>query len=348
MKEREIKPRCYTPGMSVSSMKAVVFDRVGGPEVLEVRTMPKPVPGSGEVTVRVRACALNLLDYYLRSEEDPEMPMPHILGSDIAGEIAEIGEGVTGWAVGEAVMVSAAIEVEGGRHRIIGYQTQGGYAEFAAVPARNLLRKPEGLSFEEAASMPLVYATAYHQMFTRGGVRCGQTVLVMGASGGVGSASVQLCRVAGAKVIATVGTDGKMAQAREIGADAVVNHGSPQWTSQVLALTGNRGVDVVCEHLGGDYLAACIELLAHGGRAVTIGATTGSELRIDISKLFRKEASIIGSYMGTRSELAEAVKLAERGRIRPVISQVFPLEQVQEAHRFLESRRHFGKIVLTV
>jgi NADPH:quinone reductase-like Zn-dependent oxidoreductase len=298
--------------------------------------------------VRVRACALNLLDYYLRIEEDPEMPMPHILGSDIAGEIDSVGEGVEGWKAGEPVLVSSAIEVEGGRPQIVGYQTQGGYAEFAAVPARNLLRKPDRLSFEEAASMPLVYATAYHQMFTRGGVQCGQVVLVMGGSGGIGSAAVQLCRAAGAYVVTTVGSEAKRQQAQEIGADAVVIHGSPDWPAQVMAATGGRGVNLVCEHLGGDYLAKCLEILAHRGKIVTIGSTAGSELKLNINELFRKEATLAGSYMGTRAELAEALKLAEWGRVRPVVGKVFPLDQAQEAHRYLESRQHFGKIVLKV
>lgn len=331
-----------------TSMKAVVFEKVGGPEVLKVTSVPKPFAGRGEVVVRVRACALNLLDYYLRIEEDPEMPMPHILGSDIAGEIDSLGDGVEGWKAGDPVLVSSAIEVEGGRSQIVGYQTQGGYAEFAAVPARNLLRKPDCLTFEEAASMPLVYATAYHQMFTRGGVRCGQVVLVMGGSGGIGSAAVQLCRAAGAYVIATVGSEGKREQAQEIGADAVIIHSSPDWPAQVMAATAGQGVDLVCEHLGGDYLSKCLEVLAHGAKIVTIGSTTGSELKLNINELFRKEATLAGSYMGTRAELAEALKLAEWGRIRPVVARVFPLDQAQEAHLYLESRQHFGKIVLKV
>ena len=329
-------------------MKAIAFKHVGGPEVLELLEVPKPSPGRGEVTIAVRACALNLLDYYLRIEADPEMPMPHILGSDISGDIDAVGDGVTEWHVGDAVVVSAAIEVAGGRPKIIGYQTQGGYAEFTAVPARNLARKPASLSYEEASSMPLVFATAYHQMFTRGGVRCGDVVLVMGGSGGVGSAAIQICRAAGAYVIATVGDDAKREAVLALGADRVVNHSGPQWTAEVLEMTMGRGVTLVCEHLGGGYVARCIEVLAHGGRLVTIGNTVGNEVQLNLSEVFRKEVSILGSYMGSHEEFVAALALVEMGRVRPIVNRVFKLEEAQEAHRYLESRKHVGKIILKI
>lgn len=329
-------------------MKAVAFEKVGGPEVLQLRETEKPVPQAGEVVVRVKACALNLLDYYLRIEEDPEMPMPHIMGSDISGTVDTLGPGVAGWKSGDEVLVAAAIERPGDRPQIIGYQTQGGYAEFACVPARNLIPKPSRLSFEEAASMPLVFATAYHQLIANGELRPGESALVMGGSGGIGTAAIQLCRAVGAFVIATVGSDEKKQAVKDLGADLVVNHNSPDWEKEVLRLTGGRGVDVVCEHMGGAYTAQCVAVAAHGGRVVTIGSTTGSELKLNLNDVFRREISVRGSYMGSTEELRIAVRLAEWGRVQPTIARIFPLEQAREAHLFLESRKHIGKIVLKI
>lgn len=332
----------------MAMMKAIVFDKVGGPEVLTLRDWPRPEAAAGEVLVRVRACALNLLDYYLRIEDDPEMPMPHILGSDIAGEVVACGEGVTGWDKGDAVIVAAAIERADARPQIIGYQTQGGYAQFAVVPAKNLLPKPSNLSYEEAASLPLAYVTAYHQAVTQGGVSSSDVVLVTGASGGVGSACLQICKTTGAFVIGTTSTAGKEAQLRKLGADAVVIHGHEDWPDRVLEVTGGRPPSLVCDNLGGTFLEQGFSLLAHGGRLISVGSTTGGEIKISLGDLFRKEAHLVGSYMGTFAELGEVVRLASLGRIRPVIHNVFRLDEAAEAHRMMEARQHFGKIVLSI
>lgn len=341
-------------------MKAVIFERVGGPEVLKIASIPKPTPSYGEVVVRVKACALNRLDYYLRIEEDDAMPMPHILGSDVAGDIDMVGEGVKQWKPGDPVVVSpsmscgecdwcrAGAESLCPSFGILGYQTQGGYAEYVAVPARNLLPKPRTLSYEEAASIPLVFTTTYHQLFTRGRLKAGDTVLVMGASSGIGSAAIQLSKAAGARVITTVGNDSKIRPAEELGADVVVVHSNTDWPNKVREATSGRGVDLVCEHFGGDFLKACVDLLSPGGRLITVGYTVGSELHLDLGAVLRKQITIGTSYMGSRTELREALKLIEWSHIRPVVSKVFPLEQAREAHEFLESRQHFGKVVLRI
>lgn len=325
-----------------------MFEKTGGPEVLQLKTVPMPCPGTEEVRVRVRACGLNLIDYYLRIEDDPEMPMPHILGSDISGEVHAIGDGVSGWRVGDPVIVSPALERPGDRPLIIGYQTQGGYAEYSVVPARNLLRKPPALSFEEAASLPLTLMTAYHQAYTRGQCRPGDVVLVTGASGGVGSLVIQLCKAAGAFVIGTVSTDQKTERVRLLGSDAVVSHTGEGWPEQVKAIAPGGQVSLVCDNLGGAFLMDSLRTLGHGGRAVAIGSTTGAELQLDIASLFRSELTLMGSYMGNKTELQKALLLVEWCRVKPVVDKVFPLSDAVAAHKYLESRQHVGKIVLSV
>lgn len=341
-------------------MKAVVYEKFGNRNVLKVTDFPRPTPKSNEVLVRVRACALNRLDIALREEEDSTIPMPHILGSDIAGDIAEIGSGVRGWKIGEQVIVSPSLSC--GRckacvnnndsfceaFQILGYQTQGGYTEYVAVPARNLLRKPKNLTFEEAASLPLVFTTAFHILFTRGRLYAGENALVMGGSSGVGTALIQLCKTSHAQVIATVGDEEKVKRLKELGADKVVNHRKKGWNSKVLELTSGKGVDLVCEHFGGKYLLRCINLLKKGGRIVTIGSITGDELKMNISTLYRRQISLIGSYMGSKKELEEVLKLIEAKKIHPVVDKIFPLEKAKEAHKYLEERKNFGKVVLKI
>lgn len=346
--------------MSNSHMKAVVYSNVGGPEVLELVSLPVPEVGCDEVRIRVRACALNLLDYYLRIEDDDDVPMPHILGSDISGEVDLVGEGVLDWKKGDEVVVSATTSCGHCRmcrdgkdslceqRGIVGYQTQGGYAEYVVVPSRNLARKPQGLSFVEAASIPLAGVTAYRMVFHQGRLKSGETALVMGGSSGVGSFALQLCKALSAKVITTVGFDWKIGPAKALGADHVILHSDASWFDQVLDLTDGQGVDLICEHIGGEFLQKGVGLLAQGGRLVTVGSTQGSELSIDNFELYRKQASIIGSYMGSIADLIDLLRLAEVGAVKPIIDKTFPLEDAVASHEYLEARRHFGKIVLTI
>ena len=331
-------------------MKAIIYEKVGGPDVLQYKTVPDPVCGPGQVVVRVAACGINLLDYYLRIEEDPEMPLPHIMGSDVAGVVEQVGKDVrSGPKVGDEVIVSAAIEnYKPGRAGIIGYQINGGYAELVAVPAQNLVKKPKSLSFEEAASLPLVGQTAYHQMITRGKLETANTVLIIGANSGIGCMARALAQAFGAKPICTVSSAAKLEQAKKLGWDNVILHVEAKWEEKVLAIAGNQGVDVVVDHMGGAYTEAGVRLARPFGRIVCIGSTQGDEIRIRLSELYRKQLSLIGSYMGTVEELKKVVRLAGAGKIRPVVDRVFELKNAAAAHQYLESRKHFGKIILKV
>jgi len=342
-------------------MKAVLFREHGGPEVLRYTEVQDPVAGAGEVLIRVRACALNHLDLWVRrGMPGISIPMPHIGGSDIAGEVAEIGAGVTNVKVGDRVLLSPGISC--GRcvhclrgddnlcrqYTLFGYGVDGGYAEYLRSPAANVIPIPGSFSFEEAAALPLVFLTAWHMLVTRAQLKPGETVLVLGAGSGVGSAAIQIAKVAGARVIATAGTEAKLQKAKELGADEVFLHSITHWSREVKRLTERRGVDVVVEHVGEATWRESVASLAVGGRLVTCGATTGYEGKIDLRFLFSRHLSILGSYMGSKGELYSVLDLVGRGLVKPVIDTVMPLEQAREAHERLEKREQFGKIVLRV
>jgi NADPH:quinone reductase-like Zn-dependent oxidoreductase len=342
-------------------MKAVIFSEHGGPEVLCYADMREPKVGADEVLVRVRACALNHLDLWVRrGMPGITIPKPHILGSDIAGEVAGVGEKVSGVRPGERVLLSPGISC--GRcvyclrgddnfcrqYTLFGYKVDGGYAEYVASPAVNVIPMPANLGFEEAAAIPLVFLTAWHMLITRAQLKPDETVLVLGAGSGVGSAAIQIAKTAGARVIATAGSEAKLQKARELGADETFLHSIEHWSREVRRLTDRRGVDVVVEHVGDATWHESVASLAVGGRLVTCGATTGYEGKIDLRFLFSRHISILGSYMGSKAELYSALDLVGRGRVRPVIDTVMPLAKAREAHERLEKREQFGKIVLRV
>lgn len=342
-------------------MKAVVFTEHGGPEVLRYTDVPEPTIGPDEVLVRVRACALNHLDIWIRRGlPGISIPMPHILGSDIAGEVAQVGKDVTGIKPGEKIVLSPGIccghceQCAAGKdsqcreYTLFGYMVPGGYAEYVKAPAVNVIPAPPHLSHEEAAAIPLVFVTAWHMLITRAGLKPAEEVLVLGAGSGVGSAAIQIAKAAGARVIATGGTDEKLAKARELGADETILHSKSDIAAEVKRLTDRRGVDIVFEHVGQATWEKSIRSLAVGGRLVTCGATTGFEGKIDIRYLFSRQISILGSYMGSKAELLSVMKLVERRAVKPVLDKVFPLAEAAEAHRRLEHREQFGKIVLRV
>jgi len=342
-------------------MKAIVFAQHGGPEVLQYTEVPEPKLGHGDVLVRVRACALNHLDLWVRKGlPGVQIPLPHIPGSDIAGEVAKIGEGVTRAHVGEKVVLApglscnvcdaclAGLDNTCRRYTIIGYMVDGGSAEYVRAPEINVLPMPERLSFEEAAAVPLVFLTAWHMLMTRAALRPGESVLVLGAGSGIGSAAIQIARLAGAHVIATAGSDAKLAKAKELGADELINHSKQDIAEEVKRLTSKRGVDVVFEHVGAATWEKSLASLAPQGRLVTCGATTGMEAKIDIRRLFVHQWSLLGSYMGTRGELRKVIALVEQGKLRPVVDKVFPLAEAASAHARLEKREQIGKVVLTV
>jgi NADPH:quinone reductase-like Zn-dependent oxidoreductase len=342
-------------------MKAIIFSEHGGPEVLRYADLREPEIGADEVLVRVRACALNHLDLWVRRGlPGITIPMPHILGSDIAGEVARVGEKVSGVRPGERVLLSPGIScghcvycLRGDdnlcrQYTLFGYKVDGGYAEYAASPAVNVIPMPANLSFEEAAAVPLVFLTAWHMLIMRARLKPDDTVLVLGAGSGVGSAAIQIAKIAGARVIATAGSEAKLQKARELGADDTFLHMIEHWSREVKRLTDRRGVDVVVEHVGDATWQESLASLAVGGRLVTCGATTGYDGKIDLRYLFSRHISILGSYMGSKAELFSVLDLVKRGLVKPVIDTVMSLTKAREAHERLESREQFGKIVLQV
>jgi NADPH:quinone reductase-like Zn-dependent oxidoreductase len=339
-------------------MKALILRRFGGPDVFEPADMPAPEPGPGEVLVRVRACALNHLDVWVRKGlNDPATFMPHICGSDVAGEVAEVGVGVTSLKAGQRVVVQPGIcpdpdhggdESSHPGYDILGMRRQGGYAEFVCAPARNVLPVSDRYDFVHWAATPLVFTTAWHMLFDRAQLKPGETVLVQAGGSGVGIAAIQMAKVAGARVLTTVGSPEKFDKARALGADEVIDYVTTDLVTEVRRLTDRRGVDVVIEHVGGDTFLKSLKCLSPKGRLVTCGATAGPKVEIDIRALFTRQTTVLGSFMGNLRDYKQALALLETGKLKPVVDSTFPLEKAGEAHRRLEDRRAFGKVVLEV
>jgi len=341
-------------------MRAVIFRRHGGPEVLEEAEMPDPIAGPGEVIVRVRATALNHLDIWIRNGI-PAIPveLPHILGSDVAGVVEKVGPGVApGIEPGQEVIVQPGIScmrceacLSGAdnacrAYRILGEHVHGGYAELVAVPHHNVVPKPANLSFEEAAAAPLVLLTAWEMLVRRARVQPGETVLVHAAGSGVGSAGVQIAKLLGARVIATAGSPEKLEKARALGADHTIDYEREDWVGEVKRLTGKAGVEVVFDHVGEITWNGSVRCLRNGGRLVTCGATTGYDVKVDLRHLFYRRLSLLGSTMGSKGDLIQIVRLMERGELKAVIDTVLPLSKAKEAHERLANREQFGKVVL--
>jgi len=340
-------------------MKAVIHSEHGGPEVLRYTEVAEPRINATEVLVRVRACALNHLDLWVRHGlPGITIPMPHILGSDIAGEVARVGELATRVKVGQKVLLapgiacgqcaacSAGNDNRCRRYTIFGYMVDGGCAEYVKSPEANVIPIPGDLSFDEAAAVPLVFLTAWHMLFGRAALQPGEDVLVLGAGSGVGSAAIQVAKLVGARVIATAGSDAKLRKAKELGADEVIHHGKQNIADEVKRLTERRGVDVVVEHVGEATWDMSMASLASSGRLVTCGATTGYEAKLDLRHLFSRQLTLLGSYMGSRAELYAVLKLIGQRKLRAVIDRTLPLAQCAQAHELLEQREQFGKIVL--
>lgn len=342
-------------------MKAIVFKQHGGPEVLQYAEAPEPAIRANEVLVRVRACALNHLDLWVRGGLPGVLiPLPHIPGSDVAGEIAQIGADVTTVKVGQRVVLAPGVTcgkcpacISGHDNSCreftnLGYLIDGGCAQFVRAPEVNCLPYPENLSFEEAAAVPLVFQTAWHMLVSRAQLQPAEDVLILGAGSGVGTAAIQIAKFFGARVIATAGSDQKLEKARLLGADYLINHKTQTIRDEVRRITSKRGVDIVFEHVGTATWDESIASLAPQGRLVTCGATTGYDAKIDLRFLFTRQLSLLGSYMGTKSELVTVMKLVAAGRLRPIVDRVFPLAEAVAAHTYLEAGSQFGKVVLTV
>jgi NADPH:quinone reductase-like Zn-dependent oxidoreductase len=342
-------------------MKAVAISQHGGPEVLQQMELPEPEIAQNEVLVRVRAVALNHLDLWVRRGlPGLKLIFPHVLGSDIAGEVARVGNLVSSVRIGERVLLAPGLScghcqacAAGADNRcreytLFGYRVNGGCAEYVATPAQNVIPIPANMRFEDAAAIPVVFLTAWHMLITRAALQPGEDVLILAAGSGVGTAGIQIAKLAGARVIATAGSDAKLAKARELGADETINHSRQDILEEVKRLTGKRGVDVVFEHVGEATWEKSVLSLANNGRLVTCGATTGYNGKFDLRYLFTRNLSLLGSFMGSRSELFTVLKLVSDGRLRPIIDRVLPLADCRKAHELLENREQFGKIVLQV
>jgi NADPH:quinone reductase-like Zn-dependent oxidoreductase len=340
-------------------MQAVRFHEHGGPEVLKYEAAPDPKIAANEVLVRVKACALNHLDLWLRQGvSDWKLPLPHIAGSDVSGEVVEVGSMVKRVKAGERVLLCPGISCGqceacfDGRdsacrnYTVLGVFVDGGYAELVKAPEVNVIPIPGDLSFDEAAAMPLVFLTAWHMLFTRAQLRPGEDVLVIGAGSGVGSAAIQIAKAVSARVIATAGADWKLDKARALGADEVINHSRQAISAEVKRFTGKRGVDVIVEHVGAAVWEECFNSLATYGRLVTCGVTSGGEVKLNLQGLFGRQRTVMGSFMGGKAELLEALHLIARRQLKAVIDSAFPLREAAAAQRKMESREFFGKILL--
>jgi NADPH:quinone reductase-like Zn-dependent oxidoreductase len=338
-------------------MKAVRIYQFGGPEVLTYEDVPDAQPRKDQVLIRVKACSLNHLDVWVRKGL-PGVKLPHILGSDIAGEVAEIGEYISGFKTGQRVLVApmhfcghcakcvAGVQNQCREFTVLGNGVDGGNCELIAVPAATVIAIPAALDFNQASSVPLVFVTAWHMLVGRAGVRPGQTVLVLGASSGVGIAAIQIAKLFHCRVITTAGDEAKLEKGRALGADFGINHYKQKISEEVRKITNKEGVDIVVEHVGAATWDESVKSLKSGGTLVTCGATTGPSAGIDLRYLFARQLSLLGSYMGTMGELHEVLSHVFAGRLKPVVDRVFPLKDLRAAHELLENGQMFGKIVV--
>ncbi len=340
------------------TMRAAVFSEFGGPEVVGVADIDVPEPGPGQVRVKVEATSMNHLDLWVRHGLLMETPMPHIGGSDIVGVVDAAGPGAESTPEGVRVVVDPSLDYDwydgagqgerfaGRRFRIIGEHTQGGMAEYAVVPAANVLQVPDGVSSETAAGAGLVFVTAWRALMTRAAVRAGDDVLVTGASGGVGTAAVQVAKLAGARVFAVTSGPENVERVENLGADVVYDRLTGDFSRRVWSDTGKRGVDVVFDTVGEAIWPSCLRALAVQGRLVTSGATTGASGDTEIRLVFWKQLSILGSTMGSPGEFRKVMRLVFEGRLAPILHEVMPLAEASKAHALLEKGGVFGKLVL--
>ena len=329
-------------------MKAVRFHEFGGPEVLKLEDVADVRPREDQVLVRVRACALNHLDLWIRKGL-PGVKLPHINGSDVAGEVVEVGSYVSNVRRGMRVLLAPMTFCNHCAQCTAGQQSfcrDGGNAEYIAVPEVNVIPIPDTLSYEQAAGVPLVFLTAWHMLVSRARIKAADTVLVLGGGSGVGSAAIQICKMLGATVIATAGDEVKLQKSRELGADHTVHHYKQKIAEEVRRITSRAGVDIVFEHVGAATFDESVRSLRPGGTLVTCGATTGSEAKFDIRVLFSRQLSFLGSYMGTMGDLHEVLKHVFSGKLKPVVDRTFPLSEARAAHERLEKSEQFGKILL--
>ena len=340
-------------------MKAVVFEKHGGPEVLEYTEVPEPKAGPGEVLIEVKATSINHIDIFLRrGMPGIKVPLPKIVGSDAAGIIRQMAPDVSGLTVGQRVTINPGISC--GRcefcaagfgsqctsYAMVGENRDGAYAELVAVPAHIVLPIPDSISFEEAAAAPLVFLTAWSMMVTKGNIRPGEDVLILGAGAGVGTAAIQIAKMTGCRVFVTASNDEKLERARQLGADFLINYKTEEFDKKIRELTNKRGVDVVVDYIGADTWVRSLRSARRGGRVLTCGATTGFAPQTDLRQIFFRQVQVIGSTMGSQRDFLDVMKCVFRGQLKPVIDRVLPLREVRRGHELVEERAVFGKIVL--
>lgn len=340
-------------------MKAVIFHEQGGIDKLSYESVPEPKISPTDVLVSVKACAVNRLDVRARRDRPEVEPYPHILGSDIAGEATEVGSEVKNVKVGDRVVVYPCIscgtcadcinrrENLCDFQKIIGFQTNGGYAEYVSVPMKNVVSFSGDMPFFKLAAIPIAYLTAWHMLVTRAQIKAGDDLLILSAGSGVGSAALQIANLSGARTFVTASTNAKLARAKEMGADFAINYTEVDFCKAVRELTHGRGVDVVFEHVGEATWTKSFDSLAKNGRLVACGVTSGKMGEINIRHLYQREITIMGAALGNRSEFMSVVKLASENKLEPIIDRVLPLKDAAKAHQVMEDREHFGKIVLT-
>ena len=343
-------------------MKAVYIEAHGGPEALVYGDRPEPETGPAEVKIQVKASALNRLDLYTRAGGRGlrrEFPPPLILGGDCSGDVVEVGQDVATLQAGDRVVVNPRISCNQcsacmsgrddlcARSRFMGSASDGSYAELISVPAINAHKIADSVTYEESAAIPTTFLPVWNMMVRRAQLKPWETVLVLSASAGVGTAAIQVAKnVVGAKVIATTSTEDKVAKARDLGADEVINYKEEDITERVKELTGGTGVDVLVDHVGADFFASAFNSLRPGGRYTICGATTGLRAELHLGLLFTRQIEIYGTFMGSKGDMVQIVEMLNRGVIRPAIHQVFPLSEAAAAHETMEEANFFGKLLL--
>jgi len=341
-------------------MKALYFEQHGELDVIQYGEVPDPEPGPGQIKVQVRATALNYLDIWVRRGwPGLKLEMPHWCGADVAGEIVELGKGVSDWQVGQRVVADPGINLfqdeftargedcmSPGYH-VLGEHQRGGAAEYIVLPAGSLAEIPDEVGFPEAAAPLLVTLTAWRMLIHRAALRAGESVLVVGSGGGVNSMSIQIAKLAGAFVYAVAGNEKKAKLAKELGADVVLDRSRGDWGREIYKLTDKRGVDVIVDNVGKATLMTSMQALARGGRIVIVGNTSGPQTEIDIRFIFGKQISLIGSTMGTHQDFKDVTALLQAGKLRPVIDRVMPLSEGRRAYEIMQGGEQMGKIVLT-
>jgi len=340
-------------------MKAAIFYKRGGLENLKYADVPTPPIGAHDVLVKMRACGLNHLDIFTREgSHGVHAPLPHIGGLETAGEIAELGNEVDNWKIGDRVLVGPAITCGTCEYcttgndnlcpnrKVFGVNVWGGFAEYVRVPASILISIPQSLSFVDAAASPSAFGTAWHMLVTRAQIKPGEWVLILAAGSSIGVAAIQIAKYFNCKVIATASTEGKLGKARELGADYLVNYAERNFAHEVLRITKNRGVDIVFEHVGTSTWEKSIASLRPTGRLVTCGSTTGRWGNTDVWSTFFKQISLLGSYGWTAKEFFPVWDLVSKGVFRPIVDRAFPLAETAAAQQYIIDRKQFGKVLV--